>query len=83
MPPVHDLPPWNIAYTQFVIWQKRGEFEMQEFLGRKAQARGAIIDSQSVKTEEKGSSVDMTVGRKSKAEKGIKITNIFQIQAKQ
>jgi transposase len=74
----HDFPPWNVVYTQFVRWRKRGVFEkmhdkaketIREFLGRTPKASGAIIDSQSVKTVEKGGSVDMTVGRKLKAEK--------------
>jgi putative transposase len=42
---------------------------IREFLGRNPKASGAIIDSQSVKTVEKGGSVDMMAGRKLKAEK--------------
>lgn len=75
----HDFPPWYAVYSQFVRWRDRGVFEkmhdktkekMREFLGRNAKASGAIIDSQSIKTAEKGGSVDMTVGRRLKGEKG-------------
>lgn len=76
----HDFPPWYAVYSQFLRWKNRGVFEkmhdktketIREFLGRNAQASGAIIDSQSVKTVEKGGSVDMTGGRKLKAGKDI------------
>jgi transposase len=76
----HDFPPWYAVYTQFSRWRNRGVFEnmhdktkaiIREFLGRNGKASGAIIDSQSVKTVEKGGSVDMTAGRKLKAEKDI------------
>jgi transposase len=74
----HDFPPWYAVYTQFVRWRNRGVFEkmhdkaketVREFLGRNAKASGAIVDSQSVKTGEKGGSVDMMQERKLKAEK--------------
>ena len=76
----HDFPPWYAVYTQFVRWRNRGVFEkmhdktketIREFLGRNGKASAAIIDRQSVKTVEKGGSVDMMAGRKLKAEKDI------------
>lgn len=76
----HDFPPWNIVYTQFVRWRNREIFEkmhnrvkekIREFLGRNRSASAGIIDSQSVKTTEKGAPKDMTQGRKSRGEKGI------------
>lgn len=76
----HDFPPWNIVYTQFVRWRNRGVFEkmhdrvketVRELLGRNATASAGIIDSQSVKTTEKGAPKGMTQGKKLKGAKGI------------
>ena len=76
----NDFPPWNIVYTQFVRWRKRGVFEkihdhvkekIRGFLGINSKASAGIIDSQSVKTTEKGGAVDMTLGKKLKDVKGI------------
>lgn len=76
----HEFPPWNVVYTQFTRWRNRGVFEklhdmvrerMRGFLGRNAQASAGIIDSQSVKTTEKGAPKDTMQGKKSKGAKGI------------
>ncbi len=76
----HEFPPWNIVYTQFTRWRDRGVFEkmhdrvkerVREFLGRNAKASGGIIDSQSIKTTEKGAPKGMTQGKKLRGAKGI------------
>ena len=76
----HEFPPWNIVYTQFTRWRDRGVFEkmhdrvkerVREYFGRNAKASGGIIDSQSVKTTEKGAPKGMMQEKKLKGAKGI------------
>jgi putative transposase len=76
----HEFPPWNVVYTQFTRWRDRGVFEkmhdkvkerVRESLGRNAKASAGIIDSQSVKTTEKGAPKGMMQVRKLKDAKGI------------
>lgn len=59
----HDFPPWQTVYQHFWDWQILGVWHrMNSHLvrirclksGRKEHATAAIIDSQSVKTTEKG-----------------------------
>jgi putative transposase len=59
----HDLPPWKTVYTYFRTWRLDGTWErLHDTLRRKVrqaagchpQASVAILDSQSVKTTEKG-----------------------------
>jgi putative transposase len=59
----HDFPPWKTVYSHFRDWQILGVWEqMNEELtrkwrsktGRKEFATAAVIDSQTVKTAEKG-----------------------------
>ena len=57
-----DFPPWQTVYgylrrwQQWAIWQRVYDSlrrQLREKMGKKPQASGAILDSQSVKTTEK------------------------------
>lgn len=59
----HDYPPWQTVYHYFRTWRMDGTWErlndelrelVRERVGRNAQPSAAILDSQSVKTTEKG-----------------------------
>lgn len=59
----HDLPPWQTVYHYFRRWRLDGTWERvhtrlreetRQRHGRERTPSGAIIDSQSVKTTEKG-----------------------------
>lgn len=61
----HDLPPWQTAYDYFRIWRNNGTWETihsaireqaRTRLGREATPSAAILDSQSVKTSQRGAS---------------------------
>jgi transposase len=75
----HDLPPWTIVYWYFRRWKEDGSFErlMAELRGdlrvaegRARQPSAAIIDSQSVKTTERGGLAASMRGRRSTAASG-------------
>jgi len=76
----HDFPPWGSVYLQFWRWKRKGLFQrihdharqgLRQLLGRHIEASAAIVDSQSVKTTERGASVVLMEERKSRAGKGI------------
>ena len=78
MPP-KDLPPWRIVYWYFMQWKKDGTFDrlndllrgdLRQAHGRDRQPSAAIIDSQSVRTTEKGGRTAMTPVRGSTAASG-------------
>ena len=59
----HDLPRWKTVYTYFRNWRLDGTWkrihdtlrqQLRQAEGRHPQASAAILDSQSVKTTEKG-----------------------------
>ncbi len=65
----HDYPPWQTVYHYFRRWRLDGTWErlndelrelVRERAGRNRQPSAAILDSQSVRTTEKGGRVAMT-----------------------
>lgn len=73
----HDFPPWKAVYGQFLRWRQKGILEeihhilrkdLRKLIGRESEPSAAIVDSQSVKTTEKGASKGMMGARKSKEE---------------
>ena len=69
----HDYPPWQTVYHFFRMWRLDGTWEklndelrglVRERAGRHAQPSAAILDSQSVRTTEKGGLV-ATMGPRS------------------
>ena len=75
----HDLPPWRIVYWYFMQWKKDGTFnrlldelrgDLRQAEGRQRQPSAAVLDSQSVKTTEKGGSMVTTRAKRSTAASG-------------
>jgi putative transposase len=69
----HDLPPWKTVYSYFRVWRLDGTWkrihdtlrrQVRRAVGKHPQASAAILDSQSVKTTEKGGRGAMTRPRK-------------------
>ncbi len=72
----HDFPKWSSVYAYFSLWTKTGVWEqitqalcreVRQKAGKSAEPTAAIVDSQAVKTTEKGGRVGTMLARKSKA----------------
>ena len=76
----HDLPPWGTVHYYYRRFRLEGVWpnihdhlreQVRVEAGKEKTPSAAIIDSQSVKTAEKGGAVGTTRGRKSAEESGI------------
>ena len=76
----HDLPPWQTVYDYFRMWRQDGTWQrihdtlrrqVRLQVGREEEPSAAILDSQSVKTTEKGGLEDTTLLKRSMGASGI------------
>jgi transposase len=75
-----EYPPWTTVHTYFRKWRKIGLFErmnnqlrkhLRGLIGREEDPSAGMVDSQSVKTAEKGGLEVLIMAKKSKVAKGI------------
>lgn len=73
LPPIRPFPPWQTVYGYFRLFVRTGVWEamrhdlvtaIREQEGREVSPTATIIDTQSVKTTEKGGSAGMTLPRR-------------------
>jgi len=69
----HDFPHWRAVYEYFRVWKQDGTWleihdylhaELRSKMDRERQPSAAIVDSQSVKTTEKGGRKEATTAAK-------------------
>ena|SRR6266542_1723720 len=69
----HDFPPWQTVYTYFRTWRLDGTWErihdalrrqVRRAVGKHPEASAAVLDSQTVKTTEKGGRAATTRARR-------------------
>jgi transposase len=69
----HDFPHWRAVYEYFRVWKKDGTWleihdylheQLREKMPREKQSSAAIVDSQSVKTTEKGGRREAMTGQR-------------------
>jgi len=69
----HDFPKWQTVYHYYRIWRDDGTWQrmhdalrqrVRQAAGREAEPSAAVLDSQSVKTTEKGAPVAMMRARR-------------------
>lgn len=73
-----DFPPWQLVYSYFRKWDLLFERlneelrkHLRELTGRHEEPSAAIIDSQSIKTTERGASKALIMAKRSKEEKDL------------